>query len=66
MSSTGENGQRNEEKDYRHTAVLVSIGRWVHFATFEGLASDRPAHCFDKPGNLPQGEALDTISASLA
>ena len=66
VSSTGENNQSNEGKDYRHTAVPITIEGRVHYATYEGLVSNGPAHSFDKSGALHQCQALEAIGAPLA
>ena len=66
VSSTGKNDQNNGEKDHRHTAVPVSIGGRVHYATYEGLISNGPAYNIGGSHILTQGQAPKVNSASFA
>lgn len=66
VSSTGEKDQNNEERDYRHTAVPVTIDGRIHYATYEGLISNGPVPYVGGSGTSPQPQAPEVIGASLA
>lgn len=65
ISSTGPNDQNNDKKDHRYTAVPVSIGGKVHYATYEGLISNGPAYNVGRSEVFPQGQAPEVSSASF-
>lgn len=66
VSSVEDQRRSIEDTDYRHTAVPVSIGGRVHYATYEGLISNGPAHSVDGSDSLSKGQTSKAIGASLA
>lgn len=66
VSSAKDQSQSNDETDYQHTAVSVNIGGRVHYATYEGLISNGPAHRVGGSGKLPQRQIPETLGASPA
>lgn len=66
VSLTWEEGQSNEKKDHRHTAVPVSIDGRAHYATSEGLISNEPPYRVGESGTLSQPQTLEAIGVSPA
>ena len=65
VRSNGWNDQNDGERDHRYTAVPVSIGGRSHYATYEGLISNRPAYNVGGSDVLAQGQTPEVNSASF-
>ena len=61
VSSTSEESQSNEKRDYRKAVVPLNIDGRVHYATYEGLISNGPVPQFA----LTQHQDRDIVDASL-
>lgn len=66
LSSTEEENQSIEARDYRKAVVPLNIGGRTHYATYEGLISHGPVHPTDASVTIPQPQVPDGVDTSLA